>query len=230
MNLAAIRTVAKQKADEDASGYIGNTEVDKYVNQGSRHIYTKIAQRFENYFIVPGTALNGGLYNTVIGTDAYALPADCMKLVRLEQRRTASVTNNDWRRLSTVNLANDRLDSYYPVREGYVPGFGYFVAGNNIYLRPVPQQSFEMRLWYVPRPVTLTLDADIPSLPEEYHELIAEYAAIQMLAKSGEGIWRERSDLFKLELENMLETIEVRDQNAEQMVITDDTDFARYGI
>lgn len=230
MTLAEIRTLARRKADEEASGYISNLEANDYVNQGMRYVYTKIAQRFENYFVQPGTALNGGLFTTVVGTSGYSLPTDLMKVVRVEHRRTNSTSNDDWKRLATVNIANDRLDDYFPLREGYTPGFGYFIAGNTIYLKPEPKQEFQIRVWYVPRPTTLTVDADEPAVPSEYHDLVAEFAAIQMLAKSGEGIWKERSDAFQLELQNMLETVEIRDQMSEQMVITDDYDFVRYGI
>jgi hypothetical protein len=195
-----------------------------------RYVYTKIAQRFENYFVTPGTALNGGLFTTVAGTSGYALPTDLMKVVRVEHRQTNSVSENDWRRLATVNIANDRLDSYFPLREGYTPGFGYYIAGNTMYLRPAPAQAYQVRIWYIPRPTVLALDADTPTVPSEYHDLISEFAAIQMLAKSGEGIWRERSDTFQAELLNMLETVETRDQVAEQMVISDDFDWVRYGI
>jgi hypothetical protein len=225
MTLAELRTSARRKADEEASGFISEDEANDYINQGMRYVYTKIAQRFENHFVQPGTALNGGLFSTTSGTSGYSLPTDLMKIVRVEHRTTGSTSDNDWRRLATTNIANDRMDDYYPLREGYMPGFGYFIAGNSIYLKPVPQQSFQIRIWYVPKPTALSLDASEPAVPSEYHELIAEYAAIQMLAKSGEGIWRERSDAFKLELENMLETIESRDQVAEQMVITDDYDY-----
>lgn len=230
MNLSELRTSARQKSDEEATGFIGNDELTNYVNQGMRYVYSKIVQRFENYFIQPGTALNGGLITTTVGTSGYALPTDLMKIVRVEHRRTNSSSDDDWKRLATVNIANDRLDDYFPLREGYTPGFGYFIAGNNIYLKPVPKQDFYVRIWYVPRPTTLAADADEPVVPEEYHDLIAEYAAIQVLAKSGEGIWKERSDAFQLELQNMLETVELRDQSAEQMTITDDYDFVRYGI
>lgn len=230
MTLAELRTSARRKADEEATGYIGNAELNDYVNQGLRYVYTKIAQRFENYFIAPGTALNGGLFTTTVGTPGYSLPTDLMKVVRVEHRNTNSSTSDDWKRLATVNIANDRLDDYFPLREGYTPGFGYFIAGNSMYLKPEPKQQFQIRIWYVPRPTTLSADGDTAGVPSEYHDLIAEYAAIQMLAKSGEGIWKERTDAFQLELQNMLETVEIRDQTAEQMTITDDYDFVRYGL
>lgn len=228
MNLQQIRDLARAKADEQTTNFIENPELNSYINQGIRHIYAKIVQRFENYFITPGTALNGGLFDTVQGTMMYALPATLMKVVRVEHRRSGSTDDNDWRKLATLNIASDRLDDYFPLREGYTPGFGYFIAGNQIGIKPVPSQSYQIRIWFVPNAVELLLDADVPVIPEMYHELISEYAAIQCLRKSGEPIWRENDEMFKLELSNLIETIEIRDQSPEQMVITDDIDFVRY--
>lgn len=223
--LSDLRDSARAKADEESTGFISDSRLDSFLNQGLRFIYGKIAQRFEDYFVVPGTVGNSGLITVSADDNEYSLPTTAMKIVRVEHRSSTSTSENDWRKLDRINIGSDRVDDFFPLREGYVAGFGYFIAGNNIYLRPVPKQAFSLRLWFVPRVTALSADADVPGIPEEYHELIAEYAAIQVLRKSGEGIYKESMDVFNLELLNMLETIESRDQQAEQMVITDESDY-----
>lgn len=232
MVLSDLRTLAKQKSDEVATSYIGNSEVDSYLNEGLNFVYGKIVQRFENYFIVQGTALNGGLFNTVSGTQNYAAPTSLYKLVRVEYRQYGSTNEDDFRPLACQNIGNDGGRNYYPPREGWGPGgrFGYFLAGNTFYLRPTPTSVYEVRVWFVPYVTEMTLDADVPNVPPPYHRLISEYAAIQILAKSGEPLWKERSDTFKLQLDNLIETIEIRNQNAEQMIITDDYSFDTPGF
>lgn len=232
MDLSTIRTFARQKADEVEVDFIDNTELTRYINQGLKYVYGKIVQRFDNYFIVKGTSGNGGAFSTVADTQEYSLPTTMMKLVRVEHRQSSSTSENDWLRLETLNIANDKVRVFYPPREGYGPGpgFGYFIAGNKLYLRPVPTHVFSIRLWFIPKVTELSADSDEPEIPTEYHELLAEYGAIQMLAKSGEGIWRERTDVFKAELDNMLETVENRNQQAEQMVISDEWSFDIIGF
>ena len=52
---------------------------------------------------------------------------------------------------------------------------------------------------------------------------------MQCLRKSGEKHFGQKiKQMFELELSNLLETIEIRDQSPEQMTITDDIDFVRY--
>lgn len=225
MDLSALRSLARYKADETVTTFIGNAELDVFLNEGYRFVYNKVISKFEDFFIQPGTNGNGGLFSTVSGTQGYSLPSDCQKIVRVEHRSSSSTSDNDWRKLEKLNIVNDRYDDFYPVRDGYTPGFGYFVAGNKIYLKPVPSQVFSVRIWYIPRITALSGEADVPSVPEEFHELIAEYAAIQVLRKSGEPIWRESIDTFKLGLDSMLDAVQHRDQQPEQMVISDSRDF-----
>ena len=318
MDLNTIRTYAREKADEESSGFIDSDELTRHINQGLKFVYGKIVQRFENYFIVRGdqgsnpstfattdvntvsdeitvsrsfrtgdpvlfkttgtlptglstattyyairvsstvikvastqanadaltaidlttvgsgthTIANSGMFNTVSETQVYNIPCDLMKFVRVEHRQNGSTSEDDWLSLRSLNIANDNVRAFYPPREGWGPGpgFGYFITGNKINLRPTPTSVFQVRLYYIPRVAALVADSDVPGVPEEYHELLAEYGAIQMLAKSGEGLFRERSETFKLELDNLLETIEIRDQQPEQMHITDEYDFDIIGF
>jgi hypothetical protein len=221
MELSTLRSSARAKADEESTGFISNDELNRYLNQGLRLIYGKIAERFEDYFIVPGTALNGGLFSTVAGTQGYSLPTTMQKLVRVEYRDSSSTNDDDWMKIARGNIGNENRGANYSIGDSSLRDFDYFIAGDMIYLRPVPQSVYSVRLWFIPRVTELSSDADVPGVPAEYHELIAEYGAIQCLGKSGEGLYKERSDVFKLELDNMIETISHRDQQPEQMVITE---------
>jgi len=228
MYLSDLRDSARSKADEEATGFIDNTELNRYINQGMRFVYGKIVERFEYFFAVKGTVGNGGYISVSANDNEYDLPATMLKLIRVERRNTNDSNENNWRKLMRLNLGNDQINDFFPVREGRDQGFGYFVAGNKLYLRPVPASGFDLRLWFIPKATELSLDSDEPSVPGEYHELIAEYASIQMLRKSGEGIWKEASEIFSQELTHMLDTVVHRSQEPEQMVVTDDYDFDRW--
>lgn len=228
MTLTQLRDLARAKADEQSAGFIGDVELDSYLNQGLKFIYGKIVQRFEDFFIVRGTTANGGLFTQVSGTDEYPLPSTLQKLVLVQMRRAGTTSNDAWIRLDRANIANNGIDIYYPLREDLLHKVGYFLAGNNIYFRPVPAEAAEIRMWFVPRVTALASASDIPGIPNEYHELLSEYAAIQCLRKSGEGIFAESYKIWDQELKNMLETVEVRDQQPSQMMITEDYEIDHY--
>jgi hypothetical protein len=224
MTLSDLRASARSKADEQATGFITDTELDRFLNQGYRFVYGKIVQAFESFFLTKGTLANGGLISVSSATQNYSLPTTMLKLVMAEWRESNSTDDNSWKKLTRLNIGNNTANDYYPVRDGRDQGVGYFVTGTEIMLRPVPAASWSLRLWFIPRATALSQTTDTPDVPVEYQELIAEYAAIQCLAKSGEGIWKERQDTFNLELQNLLDTIAHRVQEPEQMLITDNSD------
>lgn len=193
MDLAEIRLDAREKADELESGFVNDTAMNRSIDQGHLYVYAKIAQAFEGHFIVPGTVSNGGLFTTTADTLEYSTPATMKKLIRVEGRSASSTKDNDFRKMRRMNIASS-------------------------YLPQVDSNLFSVRIWFVPERTKMVDDADVPSVPEAYHYLISEYAAIQTLRKSGEGIFKESMDLFNLELQSLLESVEHRDQEPETMV------------
>jgi len=222
MDLSGLRTASRQRADEESDGFISNSELDNYINQGVQYIFAQMCQRFEDYFIVAGDTANGGEFDTVNNQQLYAMPSDLHKLVKVEMRDATSNDDRDYYRLRKANIANQDYSAQSPSsRLGYYD-FQYYVAGNKIGLRPIPSGSANtVRLWFIPFIALLVQDTDIPEIPLIYHNLIADYAAIKCLSKSGEGIYKEKFGELNLSIQNLLDTVEVRDQQAEQMTFTD---------
>lgn len=223
MNLSEIRTASRQRADEESDGFIANGELDNYINQGVRYIYTQMVQRFEDYFIIPGTSVNGGEFDTVNNQQLYALPEDLHKVVRVEMRDASSDDDRDYYRIRRANIANYDFSSRVPAFSAGFYNYSYYIAGNKLGLRPIPSDANQtIRIWYVPFIPTLVDDSDVPEIPLIYHDLIADFAAIKCLSKSGEGIYKEKFSEFSLSLQNLIDTIESRDQQSEQMALMDD--------
>lgn len=223
MQFSDLRTSARVKSDEEATGFVTDSMLNRFLNEGNRFLYNKIVAAYEDYFLVEGTVGNSGLISVSSGTHKYAIPTTMQKLAKVEWRAANDSNEDNFRKVDRINVANDNkyADSFYPTREGYVGRFGYFVAGQFIYIRPTPRDAFDVRLWFVPRAVDMAADADLPSSPEEFHELIADFAALRVLGKSGEGIYKEIRDVFNLQLATFMETVTNRNQEAQQMVITD---------
>lgn len=229
MDLAEMRLSTLSKADEESVGFITNPVLDRAINQGCRFVYNRLSQKGQAFFWREGTSGNGGKFNAVANTEGYDLPADTIKVVKVEVRSASSTSPDDYRRVDKINIANEQADTFSPVREGYWGQFGYFIAGTRIYFKPVPKEAFTIRLWDVPRFTKLVLETDTPSFDENYHELACELGSLQLLGKSGESLFDERMKLFQIENAMLDETAENRDQQSEQMVITDQRDNDRYG-
>jgi hypothetical protein len=73
----------------------------------------------------------------------------------------------------------------------------YRIVGSTIKLVPVPDNNLEIRLWYIPRSVKLTLDTDIFNDINGWSEYIIIDCAIKMLSK-------EESDVSVLINEKLL--------------------------
>lgn len=220
--LSDLRDSAREQADEQSTDFVGNPALDRWLNQGARYIHSRLAARYGDGFVTKGTSGNGGEFSTVASTQSYALPGTFKKLVRVEARPSTSTDDNDWLRVNRLNIGNDHGDSYYPVREGYLPWFGYFTSNGYIHFKPVPAQVFSVRLWFVPKYTAMSGSSDTTGLPDEFDEMAAGYASLRILAKSGEGIFQENYKLWKEEVEALIECADFRIQEAEQMVITED--------
>jgi hypothetical protein len=130
--------------------------------------------------------------------------------------------------MDRVGLADRRRlnAAYYPPREGYPNGnIGFYTAGQYIFFRPVPKAAFDAKLWFIPRAVNMVDETDVPDAPEEFHELICDFAAMRILGKSGESIFAELKDLFSVQMQVFLETVGHRVYEPEQMTIYEDEGY-----
>jgi hypothetical protein len=226
MQLSEIRDLAVADADEQGAGYVDNDTLNLFVNRSARMIYGKLVRAGAvDEFTREGTVGNGLRFNTVDRSGGLRVTGtDTLDVVKVEYRRSGSTSDDDWRPLNNLGVSTRAIEAFYPPREGYVPTFGYQLLGRKIYLKPVPKEVFEIRVWDVRKQPTLTADADEPLYGDEYCDVTARHTALQILAKSGEPLFQENLKLFELELESALELVQDRDQQAQQMTITDGLD------
>lgn len=224
--LETYRSRVRTKADEENTDFIDNTELDASINAACRFVYRKLAQKNEDLFVRPGTVANSNKFDTVSGTQEYALATDLMKIVRVESRIASSTDDNDYLQVDKLNIGADSGFSYSPLREGYLPHFGYFIAGNNIYFKPVPSQEFTVRIWDVPKFTTLADADDEPLFDNDWDDLVCELAALDLLGTSGEPIFAERFKLYELQMGLLDETAGHRDEKAQVMVM----DYNEVGV
>jgi len=143
--LANLRTEAYERADVRDS-YIPEAEMNRLINASLAELYDLLVSVNQDWY------LSSDDITVVSGTATYALPADFWRAVGVDYQ-----SSNTWYPMLRFNWAE---------RNQYQDGATsrsltrYRVSGGNLRLRPTPDWGGTVRLWYIPAPDTLTLDAD----------------------------------------------------------------------
>lgn len=134
-------------------GFVSFAEVRDYVNAEASLLYDILVREYDsNYFL---TIKND--YTLTAGTEAYALPTDFYKAIKLFYRQGGE------RRyaLRRFNPEDDVDNTYAPVISTYCyPRYLYRIMGGNIYIYPNPTTGDNLELWYVPHYTKLVNEGD----------------------------------------------------------------------
>lgn len=175
ISLSELRDQARQRADQENSTFVTDSELNSYINNSIAELHDILIQAYDSdYFLSEYT------FTTVANTSAYALPADFYKVVGVDLRLNAQ--NYFTIKKFTFNERN-RFDDF-----GVWDVFGfssvrYRIMGSNIRFNPTPDNATQARLWYIPVATKLVLDTDQLTDLNAYSEYVIVDAAIKMMAK-----------------------------------------------
>ena len=193
---------------DDINGtYFTSNLVLYWINEAQREAQKQLLQAGDNYYVKAVTT------PTVVGNQDLVLPVDFYKLHRLE-----SVDNMD--------TNSENVFSITPVTIGqkdFVYGYqgrpeNYFLKKGHISLFPIPDQIYNVRLWYSYMVADLVNPTDVPDVPIEFVNYIVVLAAIDGRLKDG----RDTTDLVakRTYYENMLkQAARNRNQDHPRMVV-----------
>ena len=191
LTLLDIRNAVRQRADMVNSLFVTDSELNSYINQSYFELYDLLISKFgDNYYVAPVYQL------TTDGTTyQYPLPADFYKLLGVDLALTQSVqsyvTVRPFEFIDRNRYAVPNFQSFYGLTN-----LRYRLNGNNIWFTPIPAANQNIRLWYVPRMSTLSLDTDTVDGISGWTEYIICDAAIKCLQK-------EESDVSVLMAQKM---------------------------
>ena len=116
----------------------------------------------------------------VAGTTRYALPAD-LKTVDMDSFRIKANTtlNNTTSRLTVLSY-EEYLDKYvdqeYSTMKQGLPRYVFRTPDLNYGLVPAPDKAYEVVFEYYKLPIDLDLYSDVPSIPEQFKNIIVDGA------------------------------------------------------
>lgn len=178
--LGAVRLAAQQKADMVNSDFISKQEWNDYINKSYCELYDLLIQTYadEYYVANPYTITIDGRMPAL-----YNLPANFYKLLGTDLGLNPN--NNQWITLKKYSFVNRNK---YVFGNATISALGtlnlkYRITGNQINFIPVPANGQTIRLWYIPRPVTLLADYNVLDGISGWEEYVIVDVAIKALLK-----------------------------------------------
>lgn len=208
MTLGEMQTYLASIVDDVEFGYFTREDTRRYLNQAAKECQKLLIQSGNNWYIKVVSR------PMIVNQRDYALPCDFLKVNRLE-----AVQNPG------VNQTVQALGSCTMNQQDAFPQFGqpcaFYIQKNQLILLPAPNDVRTMVLYYSYRIEDMVVEADLPDVPEEFHEYIVMLAAKTCFLKDGRdpGLVVEKIRQVEMALER--DAIERAQDHMSQVVITD---------
>lgn len=166
MTFLQLQNLVASILDDLNFGYFTTDQVKVWLNNAQKEIQKKLIRSGNNYY------LKHIQTNLIVGQSEYVLPLNFKKLNRLEVVISGMAPNETVSPISPITLNQQDL-----VYRGSGTPMCYFLRKNRLVLSPCPDQPLVLRMNHSYQIADMTLDTDMPDIPEDYHELIALLAA-----------------------------------------------------
>jgi len=179
MTLAEIRTQVRQRADMTASQFVTDSELNGWINSSYAELYDLLVTKFGNDYFVELYS-----FTTTNGTERYDLPSNFYKLLGVDLQLTPGAADDGYITLRPFTFSErNRYATANAQTWIGVTNLRYRLNGSKLWLTPTPQQSQQLRLWYVPRVSPLANDADVADGVSGWLEYVIVDVAIKALQK-----------------------------------------------
>lgn len=178
----------------DSSRFAQDAEITNYINEAGAELYTLLTQTSQHYFTTIGSII-------ITAPNVTApLPNDFYKLTQIQKQFADRWIN--CREISTDEIA------YYSSSASYLYyadiGNVYNILGNTIFFYPETQASGTYKIIYTPIYTNLVNSTDPVVYPQNWHNYMVLYAALQLRIKENIG----SSDDIRAQVERMRQIIQ----------------------
>lgn len=178
ITLAQLRLEARQRADMTNSTFVTDSELTSYINNSISELHDILVQSYgEDYYI------NDVSFTTANKAESYEIASiipngDFYKIRGVD----AKLNNSDWFTLKPFNF-NERNKNLGSTTNSGISSVKYRLLGSNIMFTPIPDDSIDVKIWYIPLAQTLVDDTDSYNDLNNYSEYVIVDVAIKMLQK-----------------------------------------------
>lgn len=198
--LVQIVTAVRDEISEPVPGFVTDVELKRWINRAHYDL-------IEVAGIESATSQS---ITTASGTESYALATDVGLVEQVELVDTANAT------LFTLlrPLSIERRDT-----EGKGKPAGYYVLEGKLYVVPLPDDVYTLRVWYTRAGVTLVNDADVPIIPARYHDLLTLFAVSQAKRKGDDPAYVTYIQDYVAGREGMVAYLRARGVSADHRIV-----------
>lgn len=175
MDLSDLRALTLQTLDDPAGTYFTQPVLDLRLNLAAKETQKRLLSANKEYY------LKCLKTDTVIGQQAYSLPDDFIRMLRLEWYLPGQVSSTQ----STMiyPITPNQRDLVGSVQSQYPQLYSF--AKNNIILWPIPQTVVEMHIEYSYLIADMVNASDVPDVPDQFQEYISILVARDGLIQDG---------------------------------------------
>lgn len=215
MTRADLRTLASVWLDDVNNGYFTTPQLNIWLNNAQKTVQKKLLRAQQNYYLKPSQTL------TVANQQDYVLPQDFKKLHRIEIVIQGTGVNESRQMLLPMTPNQTDFSTLGPA----CPQF-YYIKRNRLCLWPIPDSSYVLRIYYSYEVTDMSLDTDIPDVPDSYVEFIACIAAADGFIRDGRSSANLQTKIQEYEM--MLEQ-DAQERNIDLPRQITQTDLDDYG-
>lgn len=171
LTLAQIKTDVKRIFGDESGVQLTDADITRWANRAC----SEIIQQNDGLLQARAVA------NLVGNQQAYTPPTNALAIKKIRVKRTTDLSY-----FKIEGMSYQEFDEYIDGWEGTYYGTSpipsvYSFYANQIWLFPIPTADVTngMEILYSRRPVSMAIDADIPDLPEEYHDAITDFVLQQ---------------------------------------------------
>ncbi|MHA1210838.1 MAG: phage adaptor protein [Candidatus Heimdallarchaeota archaeon] len=200
MNLKELREQTRFKSNITDTSTLTNAEIDQLVNDAQFKLVMRIIRISEDFFEEQKTT-----FNLAANSGLYQLPTDLIKFKQLRLAYSTPSDDSDY----FIATGYNPSDIQYPQNEESGVGTSnpiIDITNNYMRIRPKPTTDVTKggQIYYIARPSALANTGDISVIPEDYHDLMAIYAAGKACEKY--EVW-DRADRFEAQFFRGAETM-----------------------
>ena len=207
MTTGEIMTYISYLVDDPEFGYFTKPKLYVYINQSLKEAQKLLCAAGNNWYVKLSSRA------TVANQRDYLLPCNTLFIHRLELRQ-GNPLNPDRQVINHITL--NQQDNY----STYAQPVNFYLEKQYLILVPAPQNNVQtMYLWHTPLVADVTQESDVPDLPLEFHEYLAQKAAALCFVQDDRPM--ENILTVYTETENRLKQAAIqRAQDFAQMVVS----------